>query len=193
MGCGTKFGITVCFHVSTIHKNYFLYHFTHININININMSSFIYVLPGMSLISSVASFLLWGGGGKTPKCTDRRKKNHVYVTYICIFRSPNASAYIYTINAVVWHYKWQYNWQTLTLRRKKYASELRKILHLLILKLLFPSIFCWYFRYFVSETYLFSGLQLHCIHYTINHQCSFLSLLMVWHYNIINSMLTKH
>ena len=39
-------------------------------------------------------------------------------------------------------------------------ASELRKSLHLLILKLLFPSIFCWYFRYFVSET--FSGLQLH-------------------------------
>ena len=48
-------------------------------------------------------------------------------------------------------------------------ASELRKSLHLLILKLLFPSIFCWYFRYFVSET--FSGLQLH-LHiytYTIN------------------------
>ena len=40
-------------------------------------------------------------------------------------------------------------------------ASELRKFSHLLILKPLFPS-FCWYFKFFVSETYIFSGLQLH-------------------------------
>ena len=35
---------------------------------------------------SSVASFLVWEGeGGKTPKCTDRRKKkkNHVHVTHM--------------------------------------------------------------------------------------------------------------
>ena len=31
---------------------------------------------------------------------------------------------------------------------------------HFHILKLLFPSIFCWYFRYFVSETYLFYFIQ---------------------------------
>ena len=49
-------------------------------------------------------------------------------------------------------------------------ASELRKKLHLLILKLLFPSIFLLvYFRFFVSETYIFSGLQLHIHTYTIN------------------------
>ena len=36
------------------------------------------------------------------------------------------------------------------------YASELRKCSHFHILKLLFPSIFCWYFRYFVSETFNF-------------------------------------
>ena len=57
--------------------------------------------------ISSVASFLLLvGGGGKNPKCTERRKK----ITYnlyaraseaserlrnICIFRSQNTPAYI--------------------------------------------------------------------------------------------------
>ena len=44
-------------------------------------------------------------------------------------------------------------------------ASELRKFSHFHILKLLFPSIFCWYFRYFVSETYLFSGVNNICIH----------------------------
>ena len=49
------------------------------------------------------------------------------------------------------------------------YASELRKFSHYHILKLLFPSIFCWYFRYFVSETYIFSGLQIHLHTYTIN------------------------
>ena len=33
---------------------------------------------------------------------------------------------------------------------------------------LLFPSLFCWYFRYFVSETYLISGVNI--LHtYTIN------------------------
>ena len=60
---------------------------------------------------------------------------------------------------------------KTLTLRENKYASELRKKLHLLILKLLFPLIFCWYFRYSVSETYLFSGLQLHL--HTLYNQSS--------------------
>ena len=48
------------------------------------------------------------------------------------------------------------------------YASELRKFSHFHILKLLFPSIFCWYFRYFVSETYSISGVNI--LHtYTIN------------------------
>ena len=58
---------------------------------------------------------------------------------------------------------------KTITLRQSMNmrASALRKFLYLLILNLLFPSIFCWYFRYFVSETYIFSGLQLHL--HTIN------------------------
>ena len=43
-----------------------------------------------------------------------------------------------------------------------EYASERTwKILHFHILKLLFFSIFCWYFWYFISETYIFSGLKL--------------------------------
>ena len=36
-------------------------------------------------------------------------------------------------------------------------ASEHRKFPHFHILKLLFPSLFCWYFRYFVSETHSFN------------------------------------
>ena len=35
-------------------------------------------------------------------------------------------------------------------------ASEPRKFSHFHILKLLFPSIFCWYLWYFVSEKYIF-------------------------------------
>ena len=68
----------------------------------------------------SVASFLLLGGGGKTPKCTDRRKQNHVYHLYaraseasdraiaseIYVFSGLKMYLHTYTINAVVWHYK---------------------------------------------------------------------------------------
>ena len=53
-------------------------------------------------------------------------------------------------------------------------ASELTKCSQFHILKLLFPSIFCWYFRYFFSETYL-QGCQLsridretHAIHHIL-------------------------
>ena len=150
---------------------------------------------------SSVASFLLlWGGGGKTPKCTDRKKKSCICNLYaraseaserlrnICIFRSQNTSAC--TTSLVVYDFIYiqshiqPMQWygiindsmtdKTLTLRksinmRASGVSELRKFLHLLILKLLFPSIFCWYFRYFVSETYIFSGLQLHLHTYLYN------------------------
>ena len=39
-------------------------------------------------------------------------------------------------------------------------ASELRKYLNFHILKLLFLSIFCWYFRYFVVTNYMFVRLH---------------------------------
>ena len=44
------------------------------------------------------------------------------------------------------------------------------------------PSIFCWYFRYFVSRTYLYFQVSIYiCIH--VYKQCSSLLLLMVWRY----------
>ena len=64
----------------------------------------------------------------------------------------------------------------------EKIYEYARKKLHFHILKLLFPSIFCWYFWYFISETYIFSGLKLQSAWY-IYHQCSSLFLLMVWRY----------
>ena len=73
-----------------------------------------------------------------------------------------------------------------LTLRENyESASELRIFWDLLILKLLFPSIFCWYFRYFVSETYIFSGLPLHLHTYPINAVFLVLYLWYIWHYDI--------
>ena len=61
--------------------------------------------------------------------------------------------------------YKRQYTDKALTLRKCMYvrasrASDLRTFSNFHILKLLFPSIFCWYLRYFVSDTYLFSGVK---------------------------------
>ena len=52
---------------------------------------------------------------------------------------------------------------------RASVASELRKFLHFHILKLLFPSIFCWYIMILCLRN-IFSGLKLHLhIYYTIN------------------------
>ena len=65
---------------------------------------------------SSVASFLLGGGGGETPKCTDSEKNkiNNVYVFYMrerapqnYVFSGLNIHLHTDTINAVVWRYKW--------------------------------------------------------------------------------------
>ena len=47
-------------------------------------------------------------------------------------------------------------------------ASDLRKFLHLLILKLLFILICCWYYRYFVSGNIYFQVSNYTCM-YTIN------------------------
>ena len=77
-------------------------------------------------------------------------------------FSGLKVHLHIHTINAVgyyLWYgvvYKRQYTDKTLTLRKSMYmrsngASELRKCSHFYILKLLFLSIFCWYFRYFVG------------------------------------------
>ena len=154
---------------------------------------------------SSAASFLLLGGGGgKTPKCTDRRKKKscicNLYVracaSEIYVFSGLKIHLqfciHIYTINAVsslllllVWCYKWQYTDKTLTLRKpmNMRASLENFCIHLVILKLLFPSIFCWYFRCILCLRNIFSGLQLYLHRAYIYNPRSFLSLFMVWNY----------
>ena len=99
---------------------------------------------------TSVASFLVWGGGHDL-KCTD---KNHVNVTQMrelakrasaletYIFSSLKIHLHAYTINAVPFYYLWYgaiYKWQCTekTLTFRKYicmlasgASELRKFSH---------------------------------------------------------------
>ena len=55
--------------------------------------------------------------------------------------------------------YKRQYTDKTLTMRKSVYmrasgGSELRKFSYFHILKLIFLSIFCWYFRYFVGTNW---------------------------------------
>ena len=65
----------------------------------------------------------------------------------------------------MVLYIKRQYDDKTLTLRKCMYmrasgASELRKFLHFHILKLLFLSIFCLYFIYFVGKNDMLFGLH---------------------------------
>ena len=105
-----------------------------------------------------------------------------IFCWYFRYFVSETFSLYHFIMVWCYNYYKRQYTDKALTLRRCIYvhtqnindiinkeksmnmrargASELRKCSHFHILKLLFPSIFCWYFRYFVSETYLFSGVK---------------------------------
>ena len=66
----------------------------------------------------------------------------------------------------MLWRYKRQCTDKTLTLRKMYEYESARserasKFSHFHILKLLFPSIFCWYFRYFVSETHSLSVILL--------------------------------
>ena len=72
-------------------------------------------------------------------------------------------------------------------------ASELRNFSHFHILKLLFPSIFCRYLRYFASETYSIyfkvSKLHLHTLIQSIQFP-----LITLWYHGAINdSIPTKY
>ena len=72
----------------------------------------------------------------------------------------------------MVWRYKRQYrtkrwHWENLNYASERGASELGKFSHFHILKLLFPSIFCWYFWLYLRNT--FSGLKVHLHIHTIN------------------------
>ena len=76
---------------------------------------------------------------------------------YMCVHIYNQCSSIVLL---VVCRYKWQYTDNTLTLRKiYEHASELRKFSHFHILKLLFLSIFCWYFRYVVGT----NDLRLTC------------------------------
>ena len=74
------------------------------------------------------------------------------YLRNIYIFKSQTTSASILQSMQfpLITYELWVYTDKTLTLRKFMYmrasgASELRKFSHFYILKLLFPSIFCWY------------------------------------------------
>ena len=108
-----------------------------------------------------------------------------LYLRNIYIFRSQITICMIHIINAVPCYYLWymalytndsiptkHWHWENLWI-----CERARRILHFHILKLLFPSIFCWYFWYFFSKTCIFSGLKLQSAWY-IYHQCSSLLLL---------------
>ena len=87
----------------------------------------------------------------------------HILCLRNIMFSGLQIHLHTYTINAVPFYVVWgllickrQYNDKTLTLRKSMYmrasgASDLRKLSHFHIRKLLFLSIFCWYFRYTLS------------------------------------------
>ena len=103
----------------------------------------------------------------------------------IYIFSGLNIHLHKYTINAVVWHYKWQHDWQNTNIEKNLWVcdAQLRILLPLLILKLRFPSTFClrniYIFRSPIPSAYIYN-------------KYSFLSLLMAWHYKINDSMPTN-
>ena len=121
-------------------------------------------------------------------------KKNHIRVTYMHE-RAKRASAsetYRPLFSHMAWRYKRQYrtkdwHWENLWIN---YASERGNFSNFHILKLLFPSIFCWYFWYFISETHIFSQIT---SSYTYNHKCSSLLLLIVWRCIYINDSYRKN
>ena len=137
----------------------------------------------------NVASILVWEGGGGPPNVPTEKKRNHYIVTLharaseaserhgnIYLFRSQNTWYIIlhtYAINVVPFYYLWygavdkqQSTDKTLTLGKSinMGASELGErawnISHFNTQKLLFLSIFCWYFRYFVGTNYMIVGLH---------------------------------
>ena len=68
----------------------------------------------------------------------------------------------VLTYGMALFIYKRQYTDKTLTIIKSMYmrASELRKFSHFYILKRLFLSILCWYFRYFVGTNDMLVGLH---------------------------------
>ena len=116
-------------------------------------------------VVTSVASFLVLGGArppivptkkftytARASEASERLRNIYFQDSkYICLHIQSMHFPLL-----MVWRYKPYYTDKTLKLRKTiyEYASELRKFSHFHMLKLLFPSIFSWYFRYFVSETF---------------------------------------
>ena len=98
---------------------------------------------------------------------SDTLSQKHIYLQVsndVCIHNTINEVSLYYLWYGAI--YKRQYINKTLILRESMYmrvseASELRIFLHFRILKLLFLSIFCWYFRYFVGIYDMLVGSQL--------------------------------
>ena len=122
-----------------------------------------------MPLIAgSVASVLLLGGGGARPPNVPTEKNTYIRASErlrISVFSGLKIHLHIH-IQSMQWYGTINYSmtdktqhWEKSMNMRASGASELRQLLHLLILKLLFPSIFCLYSRYFVSQTYIFPGV----------------------------------
>ena len=89
---------------------------------------------------------------------TDSFSQKHIYFNAVSFY-------YLWYGAIHVGLYKRQYTNKTLTLReymimRARGTSELRKFSHFHILKRIFPSIFCWYFRYFVGTNDMLVGLN---------------------------------
>ena len=90
------------------------------------------------------------------------QKHIHFQVSnYICIHTVQSMQFLLLLMH--VWRYIFflytQYTDNTLTLRKSVYMrASLENFSHFHILKLLFLSIFCWYFRYFVARNDMLVG-----------------------------------
>ena len=119
----------------------------------------------------SIASFLVWGGG-QAPKCTDIKNKSYTCNLYA---RASASETYRPLFSHMVWRYKRQYrtkhcHWENLWINyaSERGASERGNFSHFHILKVLFPSIFCWYSSdtlsqkhiYFQVSNYIFIYIQ---------------------------------
>ena len=113
----------------------------------------------------------------------------------IYIFRSQITICMIhYTciINAVPCYYLWygviltkHWRWENLWICERARSERAWTFLHFHNLKLLFPSIFCWYTSDTLSQKHIYFRsvrLKLQSAWY-IYHQCSSLFLCMVWRY----------
>ena len=132
----------------------------------------------GLAVAYQSASFLVLEGAGARPRNVPTKKYMYLYCASERLrniyFQDSNTSAYIYNqcsfllllmvglYGAIIK----RHTDKTLTLRKiYEYASELRKFSHFHILKLLFPSIFCWYnvlHIHWASKTFITFTFNVH-------------------------------